>query len=172
MRQRKWLVVIGAFIFFLVAVSAYAEDLVLIRGWGYKKVFYDGVTGHEGTAEGVDMDGEVGHPMDPYGEMTAPCASSHGEDVPSCYVGRPLSDYDPSSDQWAYDVEIASGSLPPGLSIVKDRDAYGDISGIPTERGHWIVILKVKNIQWKGKYYADFSQQLRFHISGTGKVIE
>jgi hypothetical protein len=73
----------------------------------------------------------------------------------------------------------------------------GDISGIPTERGHWIVTLKIANIRcnghrftmsgapdvlvenqgWKnqddcienGQSYCTLTT-IRFHITGTGIV--
>jgi len=49
----------------------------------------------------------------------------------------------------------------------------GDITGIPTARGHWIVTVSISNIQCNGLIYGTlaFQQQLRFHITGSGEVI-
>ena len=172
MSGRKWFVLIGVIFLCLITILGYAGDLVLIRGWSYKQAYYDGVSGHEGTAEGIDINGEVGYPINPNGDVSGPCATSHGGNSP-CYVGSPLSAEDPAiRDQWLYDFEVVSGKLPPGVSILTDRNQYGRISGVPTERGHWIVTMKVKNIKFEGKYYDGFTQELRFHITGTGKVIE
>ena len=140
MRQRKWFVAIGTIMFCLVAVSGYAD-----RGWDGYGVSYDGIAGHEGVVNDADIEGEVGHPL----SVVAP------------------SDYCPSLTG-SLQVEIISGTLPPGLSF----DDNWQITGVPTERGHWIVKIKVTDIQCDGKHYNGFTQELRFHISGTGKVIQ
>lgn len=94
-----------------------------------------------------DINGEVGHPVHVSGPQ--------GKCLPSRqWFGRP---------------SVVSGSLPPGLTL---NSAPWTITGIPTERGHWIVRLKVSEIQCEGKSYKDFEQELRFHITGTGKVFK
>ena len=70
------------------------------------------------------------------------------------------------SRSWSADTTITSGSLPPGM----DFGSGDSITGIPTKRGHWIVNLKLSNIKCGEFYYKDFTQELRFHISGTGRV--
>jgi hypothetical protein len=74
-----------------------------------------------------DVNGEVGHPLTVNGPR-----GGH-----ECNGG------------WNGDTGIASGQLPPGLS----EDNNGDISGIPTERGHWIVTMKLQNIRCNGHRY-------------------
>jgi hypothetical protein len=56
--------------------------------------------------------------------------------------------------------------LPPGLSF---SSAYY-ITGIPTERGHWIVTVELYDLSANGRTYNGFQQQLRFHITGSGRV--
>jgi hypothetical protein len=93
-----------------------------------------------------DINGEVGHPV---------------------HVGGPRAWCLPSRRFWGR-VSIESGVLPPGLSI--DNDAY-DIKGIPLERGHWIVRLRYYDIHCGDKVYEGGSKELRFHITGSGRVI-
>ena len=93
-----------------------------------------------------DVNGEVGHRL---------------------YVDSPKGKCLPGRN-WYADTSIVSGTLPQGLTM----NNVGVISGIPTERGHWIVRLRKYNIQCEGKYYKDYEQELRFHIKGTGKVIQ
>ena len=91
-----------------------------------------------------DINGEVGHRL---------------------YVDGPRGKCLPSRN-WGCRTEIVSGTFPPGLSLGEGSS----IVGIPTERGHWIVKMRLSNIKCEEKYYKDFEQELRFHISGTGKV--
>lgn len=95
-----------------------------------------------------DVDGEVGH---------------------SLYVGSPTAWCLPSRN-WSLSHRILSGALPPGLSV--SNTGASNITGIPTERGHWIVKLQVYNIQCGGQTYDGFEQEIRFHITGSGKVIQ
>ena len=92
-----------------------------------------------------DIDGKVGHRLS---------------------VSAPQGRCEPGNSTWYADLKIDSGTLPPGLKFGKS-DA---ISGIPTKRGHWIVNLRYENIKCGGYYYNDYTQELRFHISGTGRV--
>lgn len=93
-----------------------------------------------------DVNGQVGYPLG-VGGPTASC--------------RP-------SGTWSLNTSVVSGALPPGLSIGDG----GAIGGIPTERGHWIVRLRAYNIQCNGTGYDGFEQELRFHITGSGQVIQ
>lgn len=90
-----------------------------------------------------DIDGQVGYKL---------------------YASSPRGRCAPSGS-WTGATSIVSGNLPPGLYFESHN-----ITGIPTERGHWIVKLKLSSIQCNGSYYKDFEQELRFHITGTGKV--
>lgn len=98
-----------------------------------------------GKGQDVDIDGTVGHPIT---------------------VGGPTASTVPSGTGWSLSNRIISGSLPPGLNI-QDNDT---ITGIPTERGHWIVSIEIFNVKFNGSSYQGYTQQLRFHITGSGKV--
>ena len=135
-----------------ISRSAYAEFWGF-DGWGGKPVA--NVSGNWLPSSGSgDVDGEVGHLLS---------------------VKGPKGDCHPPGHQWTEkiswtgSVSIVSGVLPPGLTM---NMTTGDISGIPTERGHWIVTVSDSNISCGGQDYNDYSEQLRFHITGTGKVIE
>jgi hypothetical protein len=93
-----------------------------------------------------DINGEVGHPLG----IRGPNAR--------CVPGG----------NWSSLGTIASGTLPPGLTM--DPRSF-DMGGIPRERGHWIVKVKLDNIVCNGSSYKGFDQELRFHITGSGKVV-
>jgi len=135
---------------FFTASMGYASTFNDIDGWNDTSVFFDGVKGHEGSVSGIDIDGEVGHPV---------------------YVGSPRANCKPSGN-WSLNVEVSDGTLPPGLSLSTVSGEYGVIKGIPTSRGHWIVEMRAYDLKCEGKYYMGFTQQLRFHISGSGRVIQ
>lgn len=120
-----------------------------LKGWAYSGVWWPG--SGTGTATAVDIDGTVGHPLTIYG---------------------PTGSTSPNGAPWSYNYRIDSGQLPPGLAF--DTPSYSAISGIPTERGHWIIQLEVYNLQLTTPYfsYAGFTQQLRIHITGSGEVNE
>ena len=145
MCQKKWLVVMG-FVLCLAPISAYADSFTNIQGWNYAPVFFSGVSGQEGDVSGVDIDGEVGHPL---------------------YVNGPQALCEPSR-KWTLSVKIEKGELPPGMAF----DEHFGITGIPTERGHWIVTIRAYDFVCEGTTYMGFTQQVRFHITGSGKVIE
>ena len=145
MSYKKWFVAIGTVVLCLVAACGYAQGPTNVTGWEGKTVFYIG-DGSEGTVEGIDINGEVGYPLSVF-QPQAHCESGG----------------------WNAQMEIVSGTLPPGLSF--DNNNWR-ISGIPTERGHWIMRIKVKDIECNGVYCMGYTQELRFHITGTGKVIE
>lgn len=67
-------------------------------------------------------------------------------------IGYPLSISGPRFDcpsGWTSNMSINSGTLPPGMSLNNN----GDITGTPTERGHWIVTMKIDNITCGGHHY-------------------
>ena len=104
------------------------------------------VIGDANITSGIDIDGEVGHRLTVEGPTT------------SCQPGG----------KWSGDIEVASGELPPGLA----KQSNGDISGIPTQRGHWVVEMRVYNLTCNGDSYQGYTQELLFHISGSGRVIQ
>ena len=147
MRHGVVLIVLGALLC-LALPLAYADGpiydetgnpLFYVFGWGGQWNY---------TSAGVDIDGEVGHPLTVEGLQ---------HNSRAC------------STPWTADFEVAEGTLPPGLKLNTDSS----ISGIPTERGHWIVTMKAFNIEnaCGRPSTPGFTQQLRFHITGTGKVI-
>jgi hypothetical protein len=145
------LVVIAAALFWIVP-RGYAEELIRdetgqvpweIGGWG---------PGYQSKNAAIDIDGEVGRELKVDG-LHAICKTDAEFKVP-----------------WTASFDIVSGTLPPGLTLNNDST----ISGIPRERGHWVVIMKVSNIH-NVCGHADtpgFTQELRFHITGSGKVIK
>jgi hypothetical protein len=104
------------------------------------------LNGWNGTRSDIDVEGEVGHQL---------------------YVSAPTADCEPSNN-WSSNTSVSSGSLPPGLSM----DEHGLISGIPTDRGHWIVEMQDSDVECGGQSFEGYTQQLRFHITGSGKVVE
>jgi len=112
-----------------------------LRGWQGQSTYFDGNTN---VATGVDIDGEVGHPLS-VSTPTARCAPT---------------------GNWNFGtISYVSGSLPPGITL----ERLAAISGIPTERGHWIVKLRMNSISCEGGTYS-LEQELRFHITGSGRV--
>jgi hypothetical protein len=108
-----------------------------------------GSSGCTTGSSGDDINGEVGYPMELFGP-TAVC-----------------NDY---KDPWTASHRIVSGAFPPGIDWGKNCVDAHCIGGIPTERGHWIVRLELYDVQCGGQFYKGFEQELRFHISGSGKV--
>lgn len=149
MSQAKWLVMAGLTLCF-TASMVHAGSFTNVQGWNYSSTYYDGVQGNEGTAVDVDIDGEVGHPV---------------------YVNGPTANCEPNGN-WTLRIEVATGTLPPGLELVMEGSGYGAIKGIPQERGHWIVTMRAYDLKCNDGGYEGFTQQVRFHISGTGKVIQ
>jgi hypothetical protein len=114
-----------------------------LHGWANKPYH-----AYNNQADDADIDGKVGYPL----TVSYPTARA----VPG--------------GNWTSNVQTVSGTLPPGLSI--DNSSYHQITGIPTERGHWIVNMKVYNLKVGDTSYGDFQQTLRFHITGSGQVNE
>ncbi len=95
----------------------------------------------------ADINGEVGHRM---------------------HVGGPTARCMPSR-KWSGEQRIVSGKLPPGLTM---QLSSGDISGIPAERGHWILKVELYNVKCGGSTYKGLTQELRLHITGSGRVVQ
>lgn len=104
---------------------------------------------YNGRGMEKDVNGEVGHPMT-VGGVRAKCL--------------------PGGD-WYTTPYVSSGSLPPGLTL-GTANAASQIVGIPTQRGHWIVTMNSGTIYCDGLSYKGFEQVLRFHITGTGVVVQ
>lgn len=116
-----------------------------LTGWNGSGIWFDSENHiYRGS---IDINGEVGHPL---------------------YVGSCRATCEPGG-QWTANHRILSGSLPPGMDFNTNNSG---IEGIPTERGHWIVQLELYDITCNGSTYAGIKQELRFHISGTGRVIQ
>ncbi len=120
-----------------------------IYGWNNIAPSYGG--SGEGVAYGTDLNGEVGHPLY-VSSPTANCTNDSGQ-----------------SASWTIAPSIISGSLPPGITL---NSSSFDIEGIPTERGHWIVKIHSGGLVCDGNSFHGFSQELRFHITGSGKVVQ
>lgn len=67
-------------------------------------------------------------------------------------------------------VEVVSGQLPPGLISYVGSQSFGRIGGTPQERGHFITRLRY-NV-WCGGGNYSIEQTVRFHITGSGQVIQ
>ena len=112
-----------------------------LYGWNNQNSTWNGTIN---VAYGIDINGEVGH---------------------SLFVSSPTARCAPTGSWYSEGVYFISGTLPPGMAF----GSGNSITGIPLDRGHWIVKLHLKNITCEGKYY-NLEQELRFHITGTGKV--
>lgn len=117
--------------------------LYRLKGWNGGGVY-------QRRADDLDINGEIGHPLS---------------------VSPPTANCRPGGSFTGTETRIVSGELPPGLAF-----GYGGhfrrIGGIPRDRGHWIVELAVDRFECNGVGYVGFQQVLRFHITGTGRVIQ
>lgn len=123
-----------------------------------QKTLSAGLYEWEWSKRGGDFNLEVGHPFMELGAFGI------------CMPGGTSSN-SRNSINWSANTRIISGSLPPGLKVT-NKHGYGSIEGIPTERGHWIITQEIYNISCAGKFYGDEQRVLRFHITGSGKVIQ
>lgn len=76
----------------------------------------------------------------------------HPRDDVSGQVGYPLEINGPTFDcppGWTADMTLDSGTLPPGMTL----DDHGNITGTPTERGHWAMVMKLDNIMCDGHHF-------------------
>lgn len=116
-----------------------------VKGWNYAPCSFFNKNAL-GNCTSKDIDGKVGYPLYVEG-LRANC-------VPS--------------GKWKISKKIiTSGTFPPGISFDGNRSA---IKGIPEKRGHWIVRLKVEYLYCNDKSFWGLEQELRFHITGSGKV--
>lgn len=113
------------------------------KGWSYGQCYFGG--GGLGDCFSKDIDGKVGYRL---------------------FVNGPRSTCEPDGSWTSSSVVIDSGSLPPGLSL----NSKFHIEGIPQKRGHWIVKLRIQDMYCSGKKFYGIKQELRFHITGSGKV--
>lgn len=115
----------------------------------YKKGFYGVSQWWPG-----DINGEVGHRMYVDGPRLR-CVGRDGGGFVSVTANA----------------SVETGAFPPGLEW--SSDTWG-IEGIPTERGHWIVKVRLYNVQCNGFRFdpVDYVRELRFHITGSGEVVE
>jgi hypothetical protein len=147
----SFLIIAAYFLMFLASapprrttVKKEEPGMYSLGGWGGQSSYWDGTVN---IANGLDVNGEVGHPLTVYAP-TARCVS-------------------PTKAGWTYNYRILSGSLPPGLNW--NYNYHGQITGIPKERGHWILKLEMYDIRCEGKTYR-LQQEVRFHITGSGRV--
>ena len=102
----------------------------------------------DATASDIDVNGEIGHPLTVY-QPQAHCVS-------------------PTNTGWnTSSAGLVSGTFPPGLALDQNKLT---ISGIPTDRGHWIIKIKISGITCNNRNYGSLAQVIRFHITGTGQV--
>lgn len=132
---------------FIACLIIFAYFIMFLGSAGPKKITYK--PGWYGVERGwnnwnTNVDGQVGYEL---------------------YVDPPRGRCEPYKN-WTGSSSVVSGTLPPGLTITSNST----ITGIPRERGHWLVKLRMSNIQCGGVYYKDFEQELNFHITGTMKV--
>lgn len=133
------------------SLDAHAQpEMLTVQGWG--KGWMSESTGDYSLGEGpgIDVDGQVGYRL---------------------FVKGPRVKCD---QHWHFNYKIISGTLPPGLTIV---EGPCDIEGIPTERGNWVVKIQIFNVtcgtQPIDLAHIDYDiQEIRFHIAGSGKVIQ
>lgn len=103
------------------------------------------LTGWNYVRHDTDIKGEVGHRL---------------------YVKGPTANCRPGN--WSGATRILSGQLPPGMRFVSGDN----IEGVPTDRGHWIVKVELHNVRCEGGSYRGLTQELRFHITGSGRVVQ
>ena len=160
MHKTKWLFFMTFTSMFLLSscaalntqtYQAPAPGFTNIKGWNYQPTWYNGTTGVEGTATAIDIDGQIGYPLT-VGYPSASCITANGQ-----------------TGTWNLSASVTSGALPPGLSL--DTSNY-QITGIPTARGHWIVEMNSGGLTCNGQSYMGFTQELRFHIKGSGEVVQ
>jgi hypothetical protein len=132
----------------LLGSHAAFAALAGLTGWNDANVY-------NGVAQDLDVNGEIGHPL------------TVRQPVANCYVGNRV-----NNQLWNVNAlpTLASGVLPPGLSLPTTLPL--NISGIPTARGHWIVKLNFSGSTCNGESHEGFTQVLRFHITGSGQVVQ
>ena len=125
------------------ATKTKKAGLYNITGWNSASCYFP--SGKLGTCTGKDIDAKVGYQL---------------------YIGGLRANCEPSGNWNTSKKMIVSGTLPPGLSF----QSGSIIKGIPEKRGHWIVKLKVEHLYCGGTSYYGLTQELRIHVTGSGKV--
>lgn len=115
-----------------------------LTGWNGWDTWYDSANQIR-VAAGMDINGEVGHPL---------------------FVGGCRTNCEPGGN-WTANHRVIKGTFPPGIDFTSNSSA---IEGIPRERGHWIVQVEIYDVICNGVHYVNVRQELRFHITGTGTV--
>ncbi len=123
-----------------------APGLYSVTGWGGASCWGMTSGNDHGTCNGIDLYGTVGHPFNAEGPRA------------NCVPGG----------QWSNSTTLTSGTLPPGLTW----ENSGDITGIPTTSGHWILEMNDNPLTCGGTTYIGFVQEVRIHIGGGGPVVE
>jgi hypothetical protein len=88
----------------------------------------------------------IGEPLTNGGQSWHPNGDVSGQ------VGYPLDIDGPRFDcpsGWTSTMTVDSGTLPPGMTL----QSNGHITGTPTERGHWAVVMKLENIMCNSHHY-------------------
>ena len=138
-----------------LAIAAFMPFVFLTNGCGFMPggYYYEEMHKHDPGVHGwdwgnADIDADVGHRMSYYVLRV------------NCQPTR----------QWYGDSTVVSGALPPGLEFTNSLV----VEGVPRERGHWIIRLHIDNVTCNDQKFPFFTQdrELRFHVSGTGRVIE
>ena len=146
MNNRFWMgvgvVLVGAFVWVILGCAGVAAPP---RAAAEAPGMYN-LTGWNGWVG--DINGEVGHRL---------------------FVDGPRARMVPPPNDWSASYRIVSGSLPPGVHFAKTAKA---IEGIPEKRGHWVVVLELYDVSSRGQSYKGLTQELRFHITGTGAVVQ
>lgn len=153
-KSRSALLVIAASALLMVqSSSAWGRDsspgLYDLTGWNGAYADTGMPDSAGGTGVSIDVDGQVGYPL---------------------YVRGPQASCRPGP-HWSAQSYVETGTLPPGIAMNYQGEP-GTLGGIPTERGHWIVRMRISNIQCNGYNYRGFNQEVRFHITGSGQVIQ
>lgn len=128
--------------------------VLIIPGLAQKKQkpgLYD-LTGWNGAwvntstnvANSITINGEVGYQLE-LAQPTANCISP--------------------TKTWTSLLRIISGQFPPGIYI-----EGASIKGTPEQRGHYIIEIENYDIKCNDTDYGTMRQELRFHITGSGKV--
>lgn len=88
-------------------------------------------------------------------------------------VGRPLLVKGPTARcepgrTWTGNARIISAAWPMGISMSGTKDIWGT----PTEPGNSTIEVQLDSVNCNGQSYPGLQQQLRFHISGSGKAVD
>lgn len=79
------------------------------------------------------------------------------------FYGRPIADC--RGGTWSAVAALATGALPPGLTLNSDDT----ITGVPTMAGDWYFSVRFTNIVCAGKNYADQSENVNVKVAGSSR---